>query len=124
MYAIVQTGGKQYKVEPGDLLKVEKLEGDPGVEVELDKVLAVSDGSALTLGSPFVENAVVRATIVRTARGPKLVVFKKKRRKAYQKKQGHRQYYTLLRIDAIPSSAAGEEKGAASAPAPEQVAEA
>jgi len=124
MYAIVQTGGKQYKVEPGDLLKVEKLAGDPGVEVELDKVLAVSDGSALTLGSPFVENAVVRATIVRTARGPKLVVFKKKRRKAYQKKQGHRQYYTLLRIDAIPSSAAGEEKGAASAPAPEQVAEA
>ncbi len=124
MYAIVQTGGKQYKVEPGDLLKVEKLAGDPGAEVQLDKVLAVSDGAALTLGSPFLENAVVRATIVRTARGPKIVVFKKKRRKAYHKKQGHRQFYTLLRIDAIPSAGAADEQRAASSPEPEQVAEA
>ena len=102
MYAVVQTGGKQYKVEPGDLVKVEKISGDPGTQVELESVLAVSDPEqGMRLGTPVVEDAVVKATIMRTARDRKIIVFKKKRRKAYKKKQGHRQWYTLLRIDDI-----------------------
>jgi large subunit ribosomal protein L21 len=114
MYAVVQTGGKQYKVEPGDLVKVEKIEGDPGTEVELDSVLAVFDPEkGPLLGTPTIEDAVVKATIVRTAKDRKIIVFKKKRRKAYKKKQGHRQWYTLLRIDDISTAAP------APAPAPE-----
>lgn len=101
MYAIVQTGGKQYKVEPGDHLKVEKLAGDPGSQIELDHVLALAGHETIELGTPVIEDAVVRATILRTARNRKIVVFKKKRRKGYRKKQGHRQWYTLLRIDEI-----------------------
>ena len=102
MYAVVQTGGKQYKVAPGDLVKVEKINGDPGTQVELESVLAVSDPEqGIRLGTPVVEDAVVKATIMRTARDRKIIVFKKKRRKAHKKKQGHRQWYTLLRIDEI-----------------------
>jgi large subunit ribosomal protein L21 len=101
MYAIIQTGGKQYKVQAGDQLKVEKLEGDPGTEIKLDKVLALQTSEGLTLGKPVVENAAVNATIVRTARDRKIVVFKKKRRHGYHKKQGHRQWFTLLRIDSM-----------------------
>ena len=104
MYAIVQTGGKQYRVEPGDQVRVEKLTGDPGSQIELDQVLAVAREDAIELGTPVIEQAVVRATILRTARNRKVVVFKKKRRKAYKKKQGHRQWYTLLRIDEIQSA--------------------
>lgn len=104
MYAIVQTGGKQYKVEPGDQVRVEKLTGDPGSEIELDQVLALAREDAIELGTPVIEQAVVRATILRTARNRKVIVFKKKRRKAYKKKQGHRQWYTLLRIDEIQSA--------------------
>ncbi len=101
MYAIVQTGGKQYKVDPGAYIKVEKLHGEPGTQIDLDTVLAVSGDDGLTLGAPAIDDAVVKATIVRTARDRKIIVFKKKRRKGYHKKQGHRQYYTLLRIDDI-----------------------
>ncbi len=101
MYAIVQTGGKQYKVEAGDQLKVEKLKGEPGDQVDLDKILAIGASEGVDLGKPFVKDAVVKATIVRTARDRKIIVFKKKRRKAYDKKQGHRQWYTLLKIDQI-----------------------
>jgi large subunit ribosomal protein L21 len=103
MYAIIQTGGKQYKVEPGDQLKVEKIPGDPGTQVHLDQVLAVAEPEDLKVGTPLVENAVVKATILRTARDRKILVFKKKRRKAFKKKQGHRQWYTLLKIDDIGS---------------------
>lgn len=101
MYAIVQTGGKQYKVETGDQIRVEKIDGEPGTEIVLDRVLAVADAGDIELGTPLVLNKVVKATIVRTDRNRKIVVFKKKRRKAYDKKQGHRQWFTLLRIDAI-----------------------
>ena len=101
MYAIVQTGGKQYKVQPGDQFKVEKIAGDPGAQVHLDKVLALSASDGLTLGKPVVDGARVEATIVRTARDRKVIVFKKKRRKAFHKKQGHRQWYTLLKVNAI-----------------------
>lgn len=101
MYAIVQTGGKQYKVQPGDQFKVEKIAGDPGDQVHLDKVLALSASDGLTVGKPVVDGARVEATILRTARDRKVIVFKKKRRKAFHKKQGHRQWYTLLKVNAI-----------------------
>lgn len=109
MYAIVQTGGKQYKVQTGDQVKVEKLIGEPGSEIELNQVLAVATPEGLTVGKPLLTEASVKATIVRTARDRKIIVFKKKRRQGYHKKQGHRQWFTLLRIDAIePPSAAME----------------
>ncbi len=106
MYAIVQTGGKQYKVETGDYVKVEKLDGEPGTEIALDQVLALSTADGIDLGTPFVQDALVKATILRNARHRKIVVFKKKRRKAYTKKQGHRQWYSLLRIDDFQVSSA------------------
>lgn len=104
MYAIVQTGGKQYRVQTGDQIRVEKIEGEPGTEIVLDKILAVADDGGIKLGTPLVESQVVKATILRTDRNRKIVVFKKKRRKAYHKKQGHRQWFTLLRIDSIAST--------------------
>jgi large subunit ribosomal protein L21 len=103
MYAIVSTGGKQYKVQPGDQLKVEKLPGDPGSTITLTEVLAVGQTDGIQLGAPLVEGTAVEATILRTARDRKVIVFKKKRRQGYHKKQGHRQWYTLLRIDGISS---------------------
>jgi large subunit ribosomal protein L21 len=108
MYAIVQTGGKQYKVQSGDQLRVEKLVGDPGAQIKLDQVLAVSSPEGLKLGTPLLPEATVSATIVRTAKNRKIVVFKKKRRHGYHKKQGHRQWFTLLRIEGIELGAAKE----------------
>jgi large subunit ribosomal protein L21 len=109
MYAIIQTGGKQYKVQPGDQLKVEKLPGEPGTEIHLDHVLALGSPEGITLGKPTVEGARVEATIVKTARDRKVVVFKKKRRKGYHKKQGHRQWYTLLKVNTVVTSKPGLE---------------
>ena len=103
MYAIFQTGGKQYKASLGDLVKVEKLPGEAGSEVALDRVLAVGTDEGINLGKPFLDGTSVQATLVRTARDRKIVVFKKKRRKAFHKKQGHHQWYSVLRIDAIRS---------------------
>jgi len=105
MYAIVQTGGKQYKVQPGDQLKVEKLTGEPGTDISLDQVLALATPDGVNFGRPLVDGASVEATILRTARDRKIVVFKKKRRHGYHKKQGHRQWFTLLRINAISAAA-------------------
>lgn len=101
MYAVIETGGKQYKVAPGDFLKVEKLEAQTGDQIELDQVLAVSGDDGLSIGEPKLDGAKVKATVLRTAKGKKIIVFKKKRRKGYKKKQGHRQWTTLLRIDEI-----------------------
>ena len=101
MYAIVRTGGKQYQVEAGDKLKVEKLQGEVGAQVELEDVLLVVDGETVRIGRPVVEGAKVTATIVEQGRNKKIIVFKKKRRKGYQVKRGHRQFYTALNIDAI-----------------------
>lgn len=109
MYAIVQTGGKQYKVQPGDFVKVEKLPGEVGDNVELADVLAVAGPEGIQVGAPQLEDAVVKATILRIARDRKITVFKKKRRKGYHKKQGHRQWYTLLKIDGIESGAAAAQ---------------
>lgn len=98
MYAVIQTGGKQYKIEPGEELSVEKLDGNVGDEVYFDKVLLVSEEDKVKVGRPVLENAKVVAKITRQARGPKIVVFKYKRRKGYRKKQGHRQNFTGLRV--------------------------
>jgi large subunit ribosomal protein L21 len=101
MFAIVKTGGKQYRVGPGDQIVVERIEGDVGTEVALDQVLAISDGEINALGTPTVANASVRAKIVQQPRGTKVLVFKKKRRKNYRRKRGHRQELTVLRIQEI-----------------------
>ncbi|MCX5863228.1 MAG: 50S ribosomal protein L21 [Desulfomonile sp.] len=120
MYAIVQTGGKQYKVQPGEQLKIEKIPGDPGSEIALDQVLALSTPDGIDLGRPFVDNASVKATIMRTARDRKIVVFKKKKRKGYHKKQGHRQWYTLLKIEEIVQTPLSGMTEVMTAIAPEQ----
>jgi len=101
MYAVVKTGGKQYKVAPGEKLKVEQLPADVGAEVILDQVLLVSEGEAVRLGQPTVAGATVKATVVAQGRGEKIRIFKMRRRKHYQKHQGHRQNYTELRIESI-----------------------
>ena len=101
MYAIIRTGGKQYQVAAGDRLKVEKLEGEVGSTVELQDVLLVVNGDNVSVGRPLVEGAKVSATIVEQGRQKKIIVFKKKNRKGYQVKRGHRQFYTALNIDTI-----------------------
>ena len=101
MYAIIKTGGKQYRISPGDVLRVERLPGERGDEVILDQVLLVTDGDAVQVGQPLVPNATVRTQIVRQGKGKKVLIFKKKRRKNYRRKQGHRQLFTALQIDEI-----------------------
>jgi large subunit ribosomal protein L21 len=101
VYAIIKTGGKQYRVAPGDVLRVERLPGERGDEVILDQVLLVTDGEDLKVGQPLVDQAAVRCQIVRQGQGKKIVVFKKKRRKNYRRKQGHRQLFTALQVQEI-----------------------
>jgi len=101
VYAVIKTGGKQYKVSPGDTIRVEKLPGEPGEKIEINEVLLVDDGENLKIGQPLVEGAKVKATIVAQGRSKKIIVFKKKRRKNYKKKRGHRQYYTDIQIEEI-----------------------
>lgn len=103
MYAIIQTGGKQYRVSPGDVLRVERLPGELGEQVVLDQVLLVHDDQELKVGRPLVENASVRGQILRQGKGKKILVYKKKRRKNYRRRQGHRQLYTALQIQEILS---------------------
>ena len=99
MYAIIVTGGKQYKVSEGDEIKVEKLDGEPGDTVTFDRVIAVSDKELKVAGD--VENASVTATVVKQDRFPKVIVYKYKRKTGYHKKNGHRQAYTQVKIDKI-----------------------
>jgi large subunit ribosomal protein L21 len=101
MYAVIKTGGKQYRVITGETLKVELISGDIGSAIVLDKVLMVSDGDKLSVGKPMLLGATVAATIVSHGRGDKVRIFKMRRRKHYQKNQGHRQNYTEIRIDGI-----------------------
>ncbi|RCS57615.1 50S ribosomal protein L21 [Parvibium lacunae] len=101
MYAIVKTGGKQYKVVAGEKIKVEQISADVGQEVTLDQILAVGQGEQLKVGAPLVAGASIKATVVSQGRHDKVKIFKMRRRKHYQKRQGHRQNYTELRIEAI-----------------------
>lgn len=100
MYAIIETGGKQYKVTEGDVIKVEKLDGNTGDKVTLDKVLLVSNDSIVS-GTPYIDGAVVNSTIISQGRDKKIIVYKFKRKIGYHKKNGHRQYFTKLKIDSI-----------------------
>ncbi|MBV8477471.1 MAG: 50S ribosomal protein L21 [Deltaproteobacteria bacterium] len=101
MFAIVKTGGKQYKVAPGDQIVVERLHGEVGAEISLEHVLAIGDSESGAIGRPTLADASVRARIVQQPRGTKIIVFKKKRRKNYRRKHGHRQELTVLRIEEI-----------------------
>ncbi len=100
MYAVLRTGGKQLRVQPGDLVAVEKLAGQPGARVELEDVLLIS-GKTMRVGTPRVEGAKVVATIQGETPGPKIRIFKHKRRKGYRRHTGHRQHYTCIRIESI-----------------------
>jgi large subunit ribosomal protein L21 len=100
-YAVIETGGKQYRVKQGDELDVERLAGDAGAKITLDRVLALSNGSELTVGTPVVAGASVAAEIVDQHRGEKVINFKKKRRKGYHRKVGHRQELTRVRVQSI-----------------------
>ena len=101
MYAVIKTGGKQYRVAPGENIKIESLEADVGATIVLDQVLMVADGEAVKVGTPTVAGAKVSATVVAHGRGPKIRIFKMRRRKHYQKHQGHRQNFTELSIESI-----------------------
>ncbi len=102
MYAIVETGGKQYRVSEGDVVRIEKTDGEPGEEILLDKILLVGTGEeGVRVGTPFLEDVRIRAEILGQRRSRKIRVFKFKRRKDYRKRQGHRQDYTGIRIKAI-----------------------
>jgi len=104
MYAVIKTGGKQYRVSEGDVVRVEKLGEDVGAEVSFDDVHLFSDGEELRIGTPLVDGARVKATVVDNGKRRKVIAFKKKRRKGYRRKIGHRQPYTAVRIDEILSS--------------------
>ncbi|NNL42772.1 MAG: 50S ribosomal protein L21 [Desulfobacterales bacterium] len=101
MYAIVDSGGKQYKVEEGDILKVEKLSGEVGDKISFDKILMFSDGKKVNIGTPLLEDVTVNGHIVEQGKTKKIIVFKYKRRKRYRRKQGHRQQFTAVKIDRI-----------------------
>ena len=101
MYALVRTGGKQYRVAKDDTILVERIAADEGAEVILDDVVMLGDGDKVTIGTPRVEGAAVSATVVSQTRGPKIIIFRRKRRKNHRRTQGHRQDLTLLKINAI-----------------------
>jgi large subunit ribosomal protein L21 len=101
MYAVVKTGGKQYRVAAGEKLRIETISADVGSELVLDQVLMLADGDAVKVGTPLVSGASVKATVLAHGRADKVRIFKLRRRKHYQKRQGHRQNYTEIKIDAI-----------------------
>ena len=106
MYAVIKTGGKQYKVAAGEKIKVEQIAADVGQEIVIDQVLAVGEGSELQVGTPLVLGASVTVTVISHGRGDKIRIFKMRRRKHYQKRQGHRQNYTELQIGTITGAVA------------------
>ncbi|MDR0378450.1 MAG: 50S ribosomal protein L21 [Candidatus Accumulibacter sp.] len=101
MYAVIKTGGKQYRVAAGEKLKIEQIPAEVGAEIVLDQVLMVGEGESVKIGTPLVDGAGVRATVLAQGRHDKVKIFKMRRRKHYQKHQGHRQNYTEIRIDGI-----------------------
>jgi len=110
MYAVIKTGGKQYRVSPGDLMVVEKLAGEPGANVAFGDVLMVGEGDAVVVGAPTVAGASVSATLIETRKGEKVKIFKKIRRQGYRRTRGHRQSETVLRVTAIAGADGKETK--------------
>lgn len=104
-YAVIRTGGKQYRVSPGDVIRIEKLDGDAGADVQFDEVLAAGDGDDLRVGTPLIAGAQVMGKVVQQGREKKVLVFKKKRRKGYRRRQGHRQSFTAVRVTEIVAGA-------------------
>ena len=126
MYAVIKTGGKQYRVAKDQTLKVEKLEAEAGASVAFESVLMLGNQQGITVGGPYVDGASVTAEVVEQTRGPKLIVFKKKRRKNHRRKNGHRQDLTLIRITDILTDGgkpAAARAAAEAEPAPEPEAE-
>ena len=117
MYALVKTGGKQYRVAKDDTILVERIAADEGAQVILDDVVMLGDGDKVTIGTPTVAGAAVSATVMRQTRGPKIIIFRRKRRKNHRRTQGHRQDLTLLRITDIAEDAKKLAKPAAQKPA-------
>ncbi|MQY50645.1 50S ribosomal protein L21 [Rhodocyclus gracilis] len=101
MYAVIKTGGKQYRVVAGEKLKIEQIPAEVGAEITIDQILMVGEGESVKIGAPFVAGASVKATVLTQGRHDKIKVFKMRRRKHYRKQQGHRQNYTEIRIDGI-----------------------
>ena len=101
MYAIIASGGKQYKIQEGEILRVEKISGETGAPVSFDRVLMFSDGENVNIGRPVLDDIVVRGHIVEQGKAKKIIVFKYKKRKRYRRKQGHRQQFTAIKIDSI-----------------------
>ncbi|KFB08572.1 50S ribosomal protein L21 [Nitratireductor basaltis] len=117
MFAVIKTGGKQYRVAADDVLKIEKLDGEPGDIIQIGNVLAVGEGEDVTFGAPFVDGATVAAEVVEQGRGPKVIAFKKRRRQNSRRKRGHRQLLTTVRISEILTGGAKPSKKAAAKPA-------
>ena len=103
MYAVIKTGGKQYRVSPGEEVKFEKLPGEIGDSISFDKVLIVSDGENVQIGQPYLENTSVQGRLTRHGKNRKIIVFKYKRRKGYRRKRGHRQQFSMVKIEDIAS---------------------
>ena len=101
MYAFFKTGGKQFRAEPGSTIRVPSLDAEPGDNIEFDEVLLAADGDDVSVGTPVLEGARVKAEVLRHGRDDKIIVFKRKRRKGYRKKQGHRQKFTEIRVDEV-----------------------
>jgi len=101
VYAVIKTGGKQHKVTEGEVLKIEKIDAEVGAEITFNEVMMVKKDEQVTIGQPYIENASVTAEVVEQGKGDKVIVFKYKRKKNYQRKKGHRQLYTAVRIKAI-----------------------
>ena len=104
-YAVIRTGGKQYRVATGDVLRIEKLAAEPGAEVHFTEVLVTAQGGSVQVGTPLVDGARVTAHVVQQGREKKILVFKKKRRKNYRRRFGHRQYFTAVRVTQIETGA-------------------
>ncbi|MBM3804417.1 MAG: 50S ribosomal protein L21 [Acidimicrobiia bacterium] len=104
MYAVIRSGGKQYKVSPGDVIRVEKIDKEPGSLVEFDEILAVNDDQNLIVGSPLVASARVSGKVVETGKAKKVLIFKYKRKKQYKVFRGHRQPFTAVKVEAITAS--------------------
>jgi large subunit ribosomal protein L21 len=120
MYAVLSSGGKQYRVEAGSTLELERLSAEPGSTITFDRVLLLADGDQVTVGTPLVDGASVSATVLGEALGPKLIVFKFRQKVKYRRKRGHRQHLTRVRIDAINAAGRREERAEKRAEAREE----